>query len=370
MNLPEMPAKYKGLLRRRLPAWYRRNARDLPWRRTRDPYAVWVSEIMLQQTRAAQAEPYYLRFMAAFPTVRSLAAAEEDHVLKLWEGLGYYHRARNLYKAAQHIVQQRNGCFPETAAEWRHMPGVGRYTAGAIASIAFGECVPVLDGNVIRVFTRILNIGRPIEEPATLKALWRAGRFLVQGSAPGDFNQALMELGARVCTPRNPACGVCPVRVICGACAKGVQEQRPVRKPKKGIPHYEVVVAAIRKNGRYLIAKRPPHGLLAGLWEFPGGKVRADETHRRALIREIKEELGVSVRVGECIATVNHAYSHFRVTLNVYRCEQVGGSPQPKSHTALKWVRPEDFHRFAFPKANHKFLEALGNKPAQNRPKS
>jgi A/G-specific adenine glycosylase len=320
---------------------------------------VWVAEIMLQQTRIDQGTPYFERFMEAFPTVEALASAPEDAVLKLWEGLGYYARARNLHRAARLVAHERGGQFPETADDWQTLPGIGRYTAGAIASIAFHEAVPVLDGNVKRVLSRLFDIATSIGQAATERRLWALAEALVPARRPGDFNQALMELGAIVCTPKSPSCTICPVRGVCKAFVRGTQAERPVRGKKPAAPHHELVVAAIEKNGRFLLGKRPPSGLLGGLWEFPGGQVEAGETHEQALKRVIRGELGVELRVGGLAAVVNHAYSHFKVTLNVYRCSIASGSPRPVTHTGLKWVPRAWFGRYAFPKANLKFLKAL-----------
>lgn len=344
--------------RRRMVNWFRKHARDLPWRGTRDPYRVWVSEIILQQTRVDQGTPYIERFLKRFPTVEALARAEIDQVLKLWEGLGYYSRARNLHRAAV-VVTAHGAGLPHCAADWMELPGVGRYTAGAIASIAFDEPVPVLDGNVKRVLARLLDLETSIDESPTVDMLWKVSEDLVRGRAPGDFNQAMMELGAAVCMPRSPDCGACPVSSYCLSKANGTQNSRPVRRAKKQVPHKEIVVAAIRKNGRYLLGKRPMEGLLGGLWEFPGGKVEPGEDHESALLRELREELGIEVEVGELIACVNHAYSHFKVTLNVYACRHVSGTPRPNAHTELKWVPRKRFSDFTFPKANHKFLSRL-----------
>lgn len=346
-------------IRRALLKWYREEARDLPWRRTKDPYRIWLSEIILQQTRVDQGTPYYERFVTTFPTVEDLAAASEDQVLKLWEGLGYYTRARNLHAAAKIVAEKHDGKFPEKAELLQLLPGVGRYTAGAIGSIAFGERVPVVDGNVKRVLARLFNIERSIDETETEKDLWAMAGKLVPKDAPGDFNQAVMELGARVCTPKKPSCDACPVAPSCIARADGTQLERPVRKAKKAVPHKEIVVAVIQQDGDYLIGRRPPEGLLGGLWEFPGGKVEAKETHQQALIRECKEELGVTVKPGGMVACVKHAYTHFKVTLNVYRCTITKGKPKPKTHTELRWVPREEFADLAFPKANHKFLDLL-----------
>ncbi|MCC6487243.1 MAG: A/G-specific adenine glycosylase [Candidatus Hydrogenedentes bacterium] len=357
---PIETTKKRAVLRRSLLAWFRKEARDLPWRRTRDPYAVWVSEIMLQQTRVDQGTPYFERFLAAFPDVHALATAKDDRVLKLWEGLGYYSRARNLHRAARIIAYERGGRFPATAAEWQTLPGVGRYTAGAIASISLGARVAVLDGNVMRVLSRVYNIEESTDSAATRTYLWELAESLVPANAPGDFNQALMELGARVCSPRNPLCETCPIRRCCDARKLGVQESRPVRAPKRATPQKEHVVAVIVRRGRYLLAKRPGKGLLGGLWEFPSGEVREGETHRRALRRVMSEAFGLSAVPGPHIATVNHAYSHFKVTLSVYACSiQEGEAPSPTGHLEVKWVPRTQFARYALPKANHKFLQFL-----------
>lgn len=345
--------------RRRVINWFRREARDLPWRGNPDPYAVWVSEIALQQTRVDQGTPFIQRFLETFPTVEALANDDVDEVLKLWEGLGYYSRARNLHKAARVVVEKCGGQLPQTADEWRSLPGVGPYTAGAIASIAYDLPEPVLDGNVKRVFARLTDLEDSIDGSEATASLWDLARYLVDGKSPGDFNQGLMELGAQICTPRTPNCDACPVRIYCTAFERGTQASRPVRDIKRAVPHKEIVVAAICKNGRYLLGKRPPNGLLGGLWEFPGGKVEPGEDHEAALRREVREELGVEVEVGKLVASVKHAYSHFKVTLNVYRCTPCGGPPRPNSHVELKWVAPKQFERYAFPKANHKFLHLL-----------
>jgi A/G-specific adenine glycosylase len=352
-------AENKTALRRALLHWYRRNQRDLPWRRSRDPYHVWLSEIVLQQTRVDQGAPYFERIAAAFPTVHDLAAASEGQVLKLWEGLGYYRRARMLHTAARHIAHTLQGEFPNTAEAWMAIPGVGRYTAGAIASIAYNEAAPILDGNVKRVLARVLDLDLDADQGPALRILWAAATMLVKGNHPGDFNQAMMELGARVCTPRAPLCDVCPLARFCESRAAGTQALRPVKRAKNPVPHKEIVVAAIFRNGKYLLGKRPPDGLLGGLWEFPGGKVKAGENHTQALLREVREELGIEVRVGGFIACVRHAYSHFKVTLNVYKCTPIAGRARPNAHTELKWVPKAEFANYAFPRANHKFIALL-----------
>jgi A/G-specific adenine glycosylase len=353
-KLSEKVLEQKAAVRRRLRAWFARDRRDLPWRRTKDPYRIWVSEIMLQQTRVEAAVPYYRRFLKAFPTVRRLAAASQDRVLKAWEGLGYYARARNLLRAARTIVKERGGRFPESPGEWRELPGIGPYTAAAISSIAFGFQAAAVDGNVKRVFARLFGLRGRIGSAKTEKDIQAIADALVPPGRPGDFNQAVMELGARVCTPRSPSCGACPLGKHCRAYRRGEQELLPRRKPGRSLPHVNVVAAVIRRRGRVLIGRRPPRGLLGGLWEFPGGKVGDGETREQALCRELGEELAIRVRPDALLGSVEHAYSHFRITLHLYDCTVLEGDPLPRTHTALKWVFPSAFGRYAFPAATVK----------------
>ena len=349
----------KARLRRNLLAWFDRTRRDLPWRRTRDPYHVWLSEVILQQTRVGQGTPYFERFLRAFPTVDSLAAASPRAVLKQWEGLGYYARARNLHRAAKLIVHERNGAFPESAADWQSLPGVGRYTAGAVASIVYDEPAPVVDGNVKRVLARLFAIQEIVESAPVEKLLWEITGFLVKGRRPGDFNQAMMELGAEVCTPRNPLCDMCPVRNVCNARAGNMQHELPRRKPKKATPRHEFVAAAIKKNGQYLFVQRPQRGLLGGMWELPSGEVLAGETHHQALERVLRDDFGLRVEPKGLLAAVDHAYSHFKVTLTVYACVKVRGRIRPVAHDATAWLAPGEFADHPLPKTHLKFVDLL-----------
>lgn len=346
-------------IRRLLLAWYRREARDLPWRRSSDPYCIWISEIMLQQTRVEAVIDYYNRFLAAFPTVQALAQASIDCVLKQWEGLGYYSRAHNLHQTAKLIVNDRGGEFPQSVEEWMALPGIGRYSAGAVCSIAFGVRAPVVDGNVKRVLSRMFAIEESIDDAKTVNQMWDIADALVAPRCPGDFNQAMMELGARVCLPKQPRCELCPLNKRCAARLLNIERTLPVRHEKKTPPHAHVVAAAIKKNGRYLLGKRPATGMLSGLWEFPGGKVEPGETHQEALRREIHEELGGEIKVGEHVITVDHAYTHLTVTIHLYRCEWLSDKPQTLYHETLKWVPRSQFDQYAFPKANLKFLDLL-----------
>jgi A/G-specific adenine glycosylase len=342
----------------RLLLWYAQHKRDLPWRRdAHDPYRVWISEIMLQQTQVATVIPYYERFVARFPNVQALANAKLDEVLKAWEGAGYYARARNLHRAAQEIVARFGGALPHTVAELRTLPGIGRYTAGAIASIAFNSDAPVLDGNVARVLCRIFKI---TEEPRIVeKELWAIMELLLPHGRAGEFNQAMMELGATVCTPRNPQCRICPLNRLCGARKLGRQNELPMKSAKKKLPHHEIAVGVVWKRNKLLIAQRPAEKLLGGLWEFPGGHRKKNESLQACARREIQEELGIHVQVEDEFAVVEHAYSHFSITMHAFHCRWVSGRPRAIGCTAWKWVAPGELEQYAFPKANRKIIVQL-----------
>ena len=339
--------------------WYREHQRQLPWRGATDPYAIWISEIMLQQTRVETVIPYFQRWMERFPTVTDLASASQQAVLSAWEGLGYYSRARNLHAAAQLIVAQHAGQLPQDTAALKKLPGVGRYTAGAIASIAFGQDEPTLDGNIRRVFARLFNLEIPAQSPEGEKRLWAwAAEHLPAGNA-GDYNQALMDLGATLCTPRTPDCPSCPLGAWCQAHAAGVQEQRPVLRPRPSVPHYTVTAAVIERAGQVLIARRPAKGLLGGLWEFPGGKQHSGESLSECLKREIREELDADILVGEPYGVYHHAYTHFRVTLHAFCCSLTGAEPRPLEASELRWVLPSELSSFPMGKLDRQIAARL-----------
>ncbi|HEV2131455.1 MAG TPA: A/G-specific adenine glycosylase, partial [Longimicrobiaceae bacterium] len=283
------------LLRERLLAWYDQHRRPLPWRTPEggapDPYRVWLSEVMLQQTRVETVKPYFERWLEHFPNLEALAAAPLEEVLKAWEGLGYYSRARNFHRAVREVAERYGGEVPGEPGALRALPGVGRYTAGAVASIAFGREEPVVDGNVRRVFARWTDDPDPKEAD-----LWRLAEALVPGERPGDLNQALMELGATVCTSRSPRCPVCPVQGFCAAYAAGTQEQRPARKPQRTLPHEDTAVAVVEREGRLLVVRRPVDARLGGMWEFPGTVCRRGESVAAAAERGVREGLGLAVR--------------------------------------------------------------------------
>jgi A/G-specific adenine glycosylase len=357
---------------RRLLSWYRANKRQLPWRGLRDPYGIWVSEIMLQQTRVETVIPYFKRWMRRFPTMRSLANASLDEVLKVWEGCGYYARARNLHRAARLVVRNKNGQLPSRADELKRLPGIGPYTAAAIASIAFGEPVPVLDGNVQRVLCRLLAERRTLQSASVQKRLRRASENIMGSlspriGAPGELNQALMELGATVCTVRHPQCSACPLKLPCRARAKFDDPSvLPLRKKSQPLPHHHVTAAIIGRRGRLLITQRKPDGFLGGLWEFPGGTQEKGESLEECLKREIREELGVDIEVSELFATVKHSYSHFRITLHAFVCALLRGRIRKLGVADYRWVSLQELHDFAFPKADRVIIQELLEK--QNHP--
>ena len=320
-------------LSRLLLKWYRQHGRTLPWRDHPDPYAVWVSEIMLQQTRVETVIPYFEKWMKLFPDVKALAQASERDVLNAWEGLGYYSRARNLHQAAKMVTSKFNGQLPRDLTELRSLPGIGRYTVGAIASMAFGMDEPTLDGNLRRVFARLFDVSEFADSPIGEKILWDlAAQNLPKGQA-GDYNQALMDLGATICLPKNPRCLLCPLMEICEARKNGTQDLRPVLKAKKVSPQYIHVAAVIIQRGRVLLAQRPADGLLGGMWEFPNGRVNADPA--KELTKVINAAYSLKVKKKEALGIIQHAYTHFKVTVHAFRCDC---APIPKNKS-LKWVR-------------------------------
>ncbi|MEB3336030.1 MAG: A/G-specific adenine glycosylase [Leptolyngbyaceae bacterium] len=362
-----MPSFDALILRRSLLTWYQEFGRDLPWRQIRDPYAIWVSEIMLQQTQVKTVIPYYERWLALFPTVEHLAAASQQEVLKVWQGLGYYARARNLHQAAQKIVQEHDGHFPSHLQTALDLPGIGRTTAGGILSAAFNQPVAILDGNVKRVLARLTAL--PVAPAKAMKQLWQISETLLDPEHPRDFNQALMDLGATLCTPQNPACLICPWIAYCEAQRLNLQSSLPMSEARPPLPHKSIGVAVIwNDQGQILIDRRRQEGLLGGLWEFPGGKVEPGETIPDCIHREIAEELGIEIAVGEALITIDHAYTHFRVTLNVYHCRHLSGDPQPLECDEIRWVTLEEIDQFPFPKANVQIIEALREGKSQGFP--
>lgn len=331
----------------------------MPWRSDPSPYKVWISEIMLQQTQVVTVIPYFDRFIARFPSFEALAAADQQEVLRLWEGLGYYSRARNLHKAARVIVARFGGNPPRTAEGLRDLPGIGAYTAAAIASIAFGEPVPSVDGNVLRVCSRLWGLATPLRDKALADDVRARLTPLIRTVNPSHFNQAMMETGALICKPRHPGCDRCLLARHCVAFQTGRTAELPVVAKVAKVPHYRIAVGVVWKRGRLLIARRPEQKMLGGLWEFPGGKQRKGETLARTAAREIKEETGLTVRVGQPYATVKHTYSHFQITMTAFRCDWISGRAAPKASTELKWIIPAGLCDYPMPRANRRIADAL-----------
>lgn len=342
--------------------WYRVSHRDLPWRNTRDPYEVWISEIMLQQTQVETVLPYYARFLERFPTVEALAKASQDEVLKLWEGLGYYARARNLHRAAKEILERYDGQFPKEFAAIHGLMGIGQSTAGAISTFAFAIPMPILDGNVKRVLSRLKAVQESIDDKTVIDSLWQISEELLPRNSEDAyaFNQAIMELGATCCTPKQPSCDICPWASLCETKQKGLQEEIPLRAKKKISPHYTIGVGVVfNDKNQVLIALRPEDGLLGGLWEFPGGKCQDHESLAECVKREIKEETDLIIEVETQLVTVKHAYTHFKITLHAFRCKLLSGKAQAKASQKLMWVELSELAQYAFPKANHAILTHL-----------
>lgn len=316
---------------------------------------------MLQQTRVETVKPYYKRWMERFPDVQALAAADEQEVLKLWEGLGYYSRARSIHKAAKVIVSEYGGVIPSDPALLRKLPGIGDYTAGAIASIGFGLPAAALDGNIRRILARYYDIDEPVRTPQTEKQLWKLAEQNLDRERPGDFNEALMDLGSAICLPENPQCLLCPLQENCLARQHGTTTERPVMLKAEPIPHYIVTAAVIPNESgeQFLLTKRPAKGLLGGLWEFPGGKQEAGETLEECIQREIREELGIDIRVGEPFGIYKHAYTHFKVTLHAFICHHTAGEPQPLASDELGWFTRDALQSLPMGKIDRKIAQNL-----------
>jgi A/G-specific adenine glycosylase len=353
----------------RLLNWYNQNKRTLPWRDHPDPYAVWVSEIMLQQTRVDTVIGYFQRWMAKFPTIEALAQADEQDVLNLWEGLGYYSRARNLHKAAKMLAEgslsprERAGGegranLPEDTKSLMKLPGIGRYTAAAISSMAFGHDAAALDGNIRRVYARVFNVEEALGTTDAEKILWEIAEDILPKGEAGDYNQALMDLGSAVCTPRNPSCEDCPINKDCEAYQLDIQEMRPVRKTKKPVPYHIHAGAVIVKQGQVLLAQRPTKGLLGGMWEFPNGRV--EENPAKELEFLIGEGYQVKIQVGDPLGKVDHAYTHFKITEYAFLCTMSGSSIKEN----MRWVNLKDLDDYPMGKVDREIAKTLGEKNA------
>ncbi len=325
----------------------------MPWRDHPDSYAVWVSEIMLQQTRVETVIPYFEKWMNLFPDIVSLANADEQVVLNAWEGLGYYSRARNLHKAAKIVAEKFNGKLPRNLDDLRSLPGIGRYTVGAIASIAFKMDEPTLDGNLRRVFSRLYDVTEFADSPVGEKILWDlAAQNLPKGKA-GDYNQALMDLGATICVPKNPRCLLCPLMELCKARENGTQELRPVLRAKKASPQYVHAAGVIIQRGRVLLNQRPAGGLLGSMWEFPTARVAEDPV--KELVKVINAAYRLKVKRKEALGVIQHAYTHFKVTVHAFLCEAVS-IPKDKN---LKWVKLGELNEYPMGKVDRQIAEKI-----------
>ena len=347
-------------IRSPLVRWYTKHQRRLPWRGSGDPYRIWISEVMLQQTQVKTVIPYYHRFLEKFPTVEDLACGDLQAVLKLWEGLGYYARARNLHRAAGVVADKHAGRIPDRWEEFFSLPGVGDYTASAVLSIAFGRSCAVVDGNVKRVLARLFLIPDPVNRPAAHNTFKKTAAALMDGADPGTFNQAMMELGALICKPTRPDCDLCPVQRHC----EGLQGRRvndfPKRERRRPVPTHHMVAGVVRKKGKVLITRRKPEGLLGGLWEFPGGEIKREEDAGAACIRAIQRATGLNVEIDAHLTRVKHAYTHFKIRLDVFNCRYLsGGRVRLCGPVDFRWVRLEEINAYAFPKANLKFIPLL-----------
>ncbi|MCE9556847.1 MAG: A/G-specific adenine glycosylase [Planctomycetes bacterium] len=335
---------WRSAVRRRLLAWYGHNAREMPWRKAKpDPYHVWLSEIMLQQTQVATVRPYFERFIAALPTIQRLAAAELERVLRLWEGLGYYRRARQLHAAAQQIVREHGGSFPHDPEAVRALPGIGRYTAGAILSIAFGLREPILEANTRRLYARLLALRDDPTSTSSEQLLWQFAESLLPRREPGELNQALMELGSLICTPRQPKCDICPLQAHCPTAHAGLQEKIPLPKRKPAPTRVSAAAVAIRRRGRVLLIRREGHGRFGGLWDFPRVELTATDgpAAKRQLADQIEELCGVRPVELTHVTTIQHTVTRFRITLDCYLAEPAVGKSNGHKNgagTTVRWV--------------------------------
>ena len=382
---PDLDAAWLRSFRRRVLAWYAKHGRDLPWRADRTPYRIWVSEVMLQQTTVAAVIPYYERFLARFPTVADLAEAPEHDVMRLWEGLGYYSRARNMHAAAKRIAAEQGGAFPRTAAELASLRGIGRYTAGAIASFAFDDPAPIVEANTLRLYSRLLAYRSDPRSTEGQKRLWSFAERIVPHKEAGRFNHALMDLGATICTVRNPRCDACPVRQNCRAYALGLQDEIPRPKPKLALTDVTEAYVVVRKGDGYLMRRRSPGERWAGLWDFPRTELSAaeaaechfwgghrsgqkplplDEALPEAIRNRLEDEVltrtDVRIRLGEPFAELRHGVTRFRIRVVCFDATYRSGAPSPDE--TVRWFASDEFSTLALSRTARRLTELLLNK--------
>jgi A/G-specific adenine glycosylase len=355
-------------LRTRLLNWFDDHRRDLPWRKNRDPYRIWLSEVMLQQTTVAAVVPYFDRFMAALPTVEALARADEQQVLKLWEGLGYYRRARHLHAAARHLVATHGGQFPDDPAIWAALPGVGRYILGAVLSQAFDRKLPIVEANSMRVIARLFGYGGDPRTGAGKVWVWAAAEALLPAKRSGDFNQALMELGALICTPASPSCGQCPLSGKCIAKRDGLQESIPPRKQSQPIVTVEEIGVVIRDRARVLLCQRPANAnRWQNMWEIPHAECLPNEELSAAAVRVARTLTGLEIERCAEFLTVRHGVTRYRITLNCIEARRRGGSFITGNYVAAKWLRPDELNEFPVSSPQRKLMRALANSSGHSK---
>lgn len=339
--------------------WFRRSARPLPWRDTYEPYHVWLSEVMLQQTQMERGVTYFNRWLLRFPDIESVAEATSSEILKYWEGLGYYARGRNLHKAAQLLMGQYNGELPRDYDELLQLPGIGPYTAAAIASIAFNQDIPVVDANVERVFARLFDIDRPLKSKGVHTGIVNIAEKLLPSGEARNFNQALMDLGGLICTPKNPDCAVCPVVSHCKAYQGNFVEDRPIKKAKQPLIEIEMATGLLVHKGHIFIQQRHDNDIWGGLWEFPGGRLKNEESPEKAVKREYREETGFIVGICAKVTTVVHFYTKYRVILHCFRCRlhQDSNLPDLSAAQAYHWVKEDQLNNYGFPAGHRKYID-------------
>jgi A/G-specific adenine glycosylase len=355
------PPEVRRWVRRRLLSWFAKHQRDLPWRRNRDPYPIWVSEVMLQQTQVATVIPFFERFLQAFPTLTALAAADEQEVLRLWEGLGYYRRARDLHRAARSLVAEGNGHIPQDPAVWHTLPGVGRYILGAVLSQAFDRRLPIVEANSQRVLCRFFGRQDDPRSGPARRWLWETASLLLPARRVGEFNQALMELGALVCTPAAPRCSACPLAKHCAARLQGLQETIPLRAGPPNIVYVREVAVVVRRGCRVLLAQRPAQGRWAGLWEFPHGSLAAHESHEGGALRLLGELTGLAGDLGPELLTIRHGVTRFRITLVCFEAVYRKGTFASDFYQQGSWVELPELRNYPVSAPQRRLAQALLN---------
>ena len=364
-----MPVSRPSLssIRRRLLAWFNRHCRVLPWRRDRDPYRIWVSEVMLQQTTVAAVIPKYEQFLIAFPTLANLARADEQDVLRHWQGLGYYRRARHLHAATRLLLAEHAGQLPDDATIWAALPGVGRYILGAVLSQAFDRRLPIIEANSLRVLCRLYGQTGDPNSPAVRRWLWEAAEELLPQKRVGDFNQALMELGALVCTPTAPQCGECPLRNLCHAYCQGQQGTIPLRTRPAAVTEVREVAVVVRNGGRVLLVRRPDHTRWPSLWEFPHGEVGLNETDAAAALARLRDLTGIVATLGDEVLVVRHTITRFRITLRAFAAKYRSGAFRSSFYVESRWVKPAELAGYPTSSPQQKLAQAITAGPRQRR---